>query len=212
MNLQGWRYHVVGGDTLIEKMMDNACAFKTGLREADLVVFSGGTDISVTMYNEFTMHALTQMPDTERDRVETAIYHAAVAKKKTLIGICRGAQLLNVLNGGRLWQHVDRHWDCKHDVVYISERLEKRVVSVTSDHHQMMRPNIKDSRVLAWTKRSTIRSTGTTDDPREPDEQDPEIVWYPGTKSLCFQPHPEWGLKSCEDLFYDCVKRVMIGL
>lgn len=211
MNLQGWRYHVVGGDKPIEDMMEDACAIKTGLRDADLVVFSGGTDISVKMYHEFGMHALTQMPDVERDRVEEAVYHAAVAKKKTLIGICRGAQLLNVLNGGRLWQHVDKHTNTSHDVVYVDARGAKTVVRVTSDHHQMMRVNQTTGRVLAWCKKSTMRSTFSHDNPREVDQIDPEVVWYPGTKSLCFQPHPEWGLTSCRTLFYDCIKRVMIG-
>lgn len=211
MILQGWRYHIVGGDELIDKMMGEACAIQTGLKDADLVIFSGGTDISVKMYDEFGMHACTQMPDLERDRVETAIYHAAVAKKKTLIGICRGAQLLNVLNGGRLWQHVDKHQNCKHDIIYVDERGDKYVLKVTSDHHQMMRPNLVQGRILGWAKCSTMRSTFSSDDPREKDQIDPEIVWYPGTKSLCYQPHPEWGLMSCKSNFYDCIKRVMIG-
>lgn len=211
MNLQGWRYNIVGGDRQIDEMMKSADAIPTGLRDADFVIFTGGTDISVTMYNEFGMHALTQMPDRERDRVETAIYRTAVAKKKLVIGICRGAQLLNVLNGGRLWQHVDKHINCKHEIVYVNARGEKFVVVVTSDHHQMMKPNLVEGRILGWAKKSTIRSTFHTDDPREPDQVDPEIVWYPGTKSLCYQSHPEWGLETDRNLFFDVIRRVTTG-
>jgi hypothetical protein len=27
-------------------------------------------------------------------------------------------------------------------------------------------------------------------------------IFYPQTKSLCFQPHPEWGHKGTEDYFF----------
>lgn len=211
MNLQGWRYHVVGRDSAIELMMDQAVAMRTSLKDADIVIFSGGTDIQPTMYGEFISHAKTQRPDIERDKFETRVFNSAVAKKKCLVGICRGAQLLNVLNGGRLWQHVNNHTNTTHPIMYTNERGERYGVMVTSDHHQMMRPD-KHARVLATACKATFRATGTEDNPITEDADfDPEIVWYPRTKSLCYQPHPEWGLSSDRNLFIDCIRRTMIG-
>jgi gamma-glutamyl-gamma-aminobutyrate hydrolase PuuD len=211
MNLQGWRYHVVGGDKPIENMMEDGLAIKKGLRDADIVVFSGGTDVTPTIYGEDGYHQLTQASDKERDRVETAIYHAAVSKRKVIVGICRGAQLVNVLNQGKLWQHVDNHTNCQHDLLYVNEKGERYLIKVTSDHHQMMIP-ADHGKIIGWTGRTSIKSTFHDDVPQgNEQDRDPEIVWYKRTKSLCFQPHPEWGLMSCKSLFFDCIKRVMIG-
>lgn len=206
--LQGWRFHVVGGDALIEQMMVQAGAYQSSLRHSELVIFSGGNDISPLMYGEAGYHPLTQRTDIERDRFERAAYIASLAKGKTIIGICRGAQLLNVLNGGRLWQNVDGHRNVPHFVTYTSEKNEKFHIVVTSDHHQMMVPG-KHSSVWAVAGRSTIKSTFEEDIPMPSNHtDDPEIVFYPATRSLCFQPHPEWGIVACERLFYDCVKRI----
>ena len=211
MNLQGWGYHVVGRDSALELMMDNAVAMRTSAKEADIIIFSGGTDISVTMYGEFVSHAKTQRPDKLRDSLETKIFNASLAKKKVLVGVCRGAQLLNVLNGGLLWQHVDNHTGTTHVIKYKNEKSEEFGVMVTSDHHQMMRP-AKHGRILGWCNKKTIWCTGTENNPVTEDiDIDPEIVWYPRTRSLCYQPHPEWGLASDRNLFLDCVRRVMIG-
>lgn len=212
MNLQGWRYHVVGRDSSLELMMDNAAAMRSNLKEADIVIFSGGTDISPTIYGEFTVHPLTQKADRKRDSLENKIYVASLAKKKVLVGVCRGAQLLNCLNGGLLWQHVDNHTNTTHMVMYTDEKGNRYGVMTTSDHHQMMRP-AKHARILGVCNKATIKCTGTEDNPVTEDEDiDPEIVWYPRTKSLCYQPHPEWGLASDRNLFIDCVRRVMIGV
>jgi gamma-glutamyl-gamma-aminobutyrate hydrolase PuuD len=208
MNLQGWRYHVVGRDQSLELMMDNALSVRTSLKEADIIIFSGGTDISPTIYGEFAVHPLTQRPDRRRDALEGKIYLAALAKKKVLVGVCRGAQLLNCLNGGTLWQHVDNHRNTTHMVTYTGPNGDRYGVITTSDHHQMMRP-AKHARILGVCNKATVKCTATEEHPA--DDIDAEIVWYPRTKSLCYQPHPEWGLASDRNLFVDCVKRVMIG-
>jgi len=208
--LQGWRYHIVGGDRYINDMMVSGLAILTGLRDADIVIYSGGTDIQPMMYNDVA-HPKTQRPDVERDRFEQEVFKTALAKKKIQIGICRGAQLLNVLSGGSLYQDVDNHGNCTHKVIYQDEEHDKYVVDCTSDHHQMMIPTNLAS-VWGWAGGSTLKSTGLEDFRMAPKHnKDPEIVWYKHTRSLCFQPHPEWGLMSCKGLFFDCVKRAMLA-
>jgi GMP synthase-like glutamine amidotransferase len=210
MMLQGWRYHIVGGDTMINDMMVSGLAIPTGLRDADIVIFSGGTDISPKLYNDVS-HPKTQRSDNERDRVEQAAFQLAVQKKKLCVGICRGAQLLNVLSGGSLYQHVDKHTNTNHKVTYVNESGEKYIVDVTSDHHQMMRTG-PSGLTWGWCGLSTVKSTGLNDTIMDKHHSDdPEIVYYKRTNSLCFQPHPEWHLMSCKSLFFDCIKRAMLA-
>lgn len=210
MQLQGWRYYIVGEDQPTHKMMISAHGIPSGLRDAEIVVFTGGTDISPTMYNEFGVHARTQFPDKERDRVEKSIAMTSMDKGKVLVGICRGAQLLNVMNGGRLYQDVDGHCNSSHMLSYLDEGNNIQRIRQIGDHHQMMIPS-NSGKMVGWCKESTRRSTPDRDYKREQEMTDPEIVIYPSTKTLCFQPHPEWGMESCKNLFFTCIKRTMIG-
>jgi gamma-glutamyl-gamma-aminobutyrate hydrolase PuuD len=208
MNLQGWRYHVVGGDHAISKMMNNLGAIEDGFAKANIVIFSGGVDITPTLYDH-GHHPSTQHSDIIRDKAERAAYDIAKLRKKHCVGICRGAQLLHVLNGGRLFQNVDGHHG-QHKVVYINEKKEKYIVRVTSDHHQQM---IRHSGCKVWgyAGLSTIKSTFTDNMEMAPGHlDDMEIIAYPETRTLCYQPHPEWSLKSDTNLFVDCVKRLML--
>lgn len=209
--LQGWRFHVLPGDSDYDvvKMMEEACAIRTNLKQADIIIFTGGTDVNPTLYGEKRI-SQTQTPDLDRDTFETKIYHAAYAKKKHLIGICRGAQLLNALNGGGMWQHIDGHKNCVHPMLYVNAKSEKFIVPVTSDHHQMMVPT---EHAKIWGRSSKTTFVQGPDFRRfrhTKHNDDIEVVFYPETKSLCFQPHPEWGLISCRELFMDCVQRSMI--
>ncbi|MNY79889.1 hypothetical protein D3C86_2207250 [compost metagenome] len=42
------------------------------------------------------------------------------------------------------------------------------------------------------------------------DEPDTEVVYYPDTKSLCFQPHPEFfrADHECFKYYFDCIEHV----
>lgn len=68
------------------------------------VVVTGGHDINPVLYAEEP----EVMPkyDEERDAFESAIIDAALARDCPLLGICRGAQLLNVRRGGTLFQDI----------------------------------------------------------------------------------------------------------
>lgn len=208
MNLQGWRYHVVGGDHAIERMMDNLGAYNSGFAKADIIIFSGGVDISPRLYDH-GHHPKTQHSDTIRDKAEQTAYSIAKKNNKKCIGICRGAQLLHVLNGGRLFQNVDGHHG-PHKIIYVNEKQEKFIIRVTSDHHQQM---IKHSGCQVWgyAGLSTMKSTFEQDFEMIPGHMDDmEVIFYPETNTLCYQPHPEWAIKEDTNLFVDCVKRMFL--
>jgi gamma-glutamyl-gamma-aminobutyrate hydrolase PuuD len=78
----------------------------------DGVVLTGGPDISPDRYGA-PLHPRTSVPRPERDAAEIAILHRALDVGIPVLGVCRGAQLLNVALGGTLVQHlpevVDHH-------------------------------------------------------------------------------------------------------
>jgi putative glutamine amidotransferase len=70
----------------------------------DGVVISGGHDVDPVLYKARAQVASRY--DAARDVFESAIIDSAVADRTPLLGICRGAQLLNVRLGGTLLQSL----------------------------------------------------------------------------------------------------------
>jgi len=71
----------------------------------DGLVLSGGQDIGPETYGD-TLLDPRWVGDPHRDTFELALYRAAVALGKPVLGICRGAQLIGVAEGGTLWQDL----------------------------------------------------------------------------------------------------------
>jgi putative glutamine amidotransferase len=82
-------------DAIAERVLD-------GL---DGLVITGGRDVDPATYGQ-TPHAATDEPARDRDAWELALVRGALARGLPLLGICRGAQVLNVALGGTLHQHL----------------------------------------------------------------------------------------------------------
>jgi putative glutamine amidotransferase len=74
----------------------------------DGLVVSGGPDVEPVRYGA-VREAECGPSSAERDTWELALIEAALARRTPLLGICRGMQLLNVLLGGTLVQHMEGH-------------------------------------------------------------------------------------------------------
>lgn len=70
----------------------------------DGVVITGGHDIDPVLYA--AKAEVHPKYDPARDELELAVIKKAEAKSLPLLGICRGAQLLNVSRGGSLFQQL----------------------------------------------------------------------------------------------------------
>jgi putative glutamine amidotransferase len=77
------------------------------LARIDGVVISGGADVDPTNYNEAPDPELGHI-EPARDAWELAVIREAMRADIPLLGICRGAQLIQVAMGGKLNQHVSR--------------------------------------------------------------------------------------------------------
>ena len=174
---------------------------------ADIFVFTGGADIHPRIYGERILDVTH--PNPTRDDFELGMYRK-IPKKKAKVGICRGAQLLNALNGGKMWQDVNNHGGNHHALhLNVKGLADGDSVVINSIHHQMMIPAYK-AEILGVAYEAThkikagkdIQGTFFTD---------PEVVWYKEDRSFCFQGHPEFGHKKTTDIFFKLLKHVEIG-
>jgi anthranilate synthase component 2/putative glutamine amidotransferase len=71
----------------------------------DGLVLAGGADVDPARYGEVP-GPHTGVPRRDRDASELSLLQAALDRDVPLLAICRGMQLLNVLLGGTLLQHL----------------------------------------------------------------------------------------------------------
>ena len=69
------------------------------------VFLIGGEDSDPNLYHEQPTPLLGEI-DQQRDRFELAVYQQARQQHKPILGICRGMQLINIAEGGSLYQDV----------------------------------------------------------------------------------------------------------
>jgi len=75
------------------------------LARLDGLIIAGGVDVDPARYGE-EPHEKTDDPQPLRDDWDLALLDAAIAAQVPFLAICRGAQVLNVLRGGTLHQHL----------------------------------------------------------------------------------------------------------
>lgn len=158
----------------------------------DALVIWGGEDISPSLYkSEVSRYTWASSELSRRDWVESSAIQEAIKRDIPIIGVCRGAQLVCAMAGGRLIQHVDNH-GTSH---YITTFDGKKVVS-SSVHHQMMYPFDVEHELLAWAEKPRSRGVyiigDNSSDPSMEAKDEPEIVWFPKIKALGIQGHPEF--------------------
>lgn len=89
----------------------------------DGIFLTGGVDVDPSQYDE-PKDALCGKTDKARDWAELQLVRWAVEDKKPVLGVCRGAQLMNVACGGTLYQDVNKFYErsIKHDYFPTPER------------------------------------------------------------------------------------------
>lgn len=84
--------------------VDEAIASRV-LDGLDGLIITGGKDVDPARYGQ-QAHPATDSPRLDRDAWEDALLRGAIDRGLPFLGICRGAQLLNVALGGTLIQHL----------------------------------------------------------------------------------------------------------
>jgi len=75
------------------------------LAKIDGLILAGGGDIEPDIYNG-ELHEAVYAVDPERDCFEIELAKLALSQNMPILGICRGLQVLNVVEGGNLVAHV----------------------------------------------------------------------------------------------------------
>lgn len=188
---RGKRVFIIGGDLNYTDMFQRmGWTIVQDIKEARLVQFTGGSDVSPGLYGE-RKHPSTGC-NPHRDRGEGIIYDHCFKRGLPMAGICRGGQFLNVMCGGHLWQHVDRH--ALPGTHKVKCHLTQDEFQATSTHHQMMIPT-RAAMIVGVASESTRKEKMSSKGPmsvlQSKNVVDIEVLFYRQQKILCFQPHPE---------------------
>ena len=168
------------------------------VEDADLVIFIGGADVSPSLYNN-KKHPRTYC-NLHTDLEDQEDYRKALANNIPMFGICRGAQFLTVMNGGKLIQDVTSHGGM-HGVLIEKDikgrSIEEVDYAITSTHHQMCYPFDlpKDEyqiigSTIGISNHYEFEEAGVKH--KLPDDfVEVEMVYYPKTNCFGVQGHPE---------------------
>lgn len=167
------------------------CVLVSDMINADLVMFTGGEDVSPSVYGEKAHPRTHSSPG--RDDAESVQFIKAYSLSKKMIGICRGSQFLCAKAGGKLVQDQENP-QFSHGV----STYDGKHITVTSTHHQAMWPwNLgKDEwKLIAWSKdiskfhEGGNRNEMVNEGPAEGREV--EMAYFKEIDALGIQGHPE---------------------
>ena len=178
--------HRAGGRPLLVPPVEDG--IDETLDVLDAIVFSGGGDLDPETYGA-DAHPETNEVSRERDGAELALLQAALARDMPVLAVCRGSQVLNVVRGGDLVQHLpeivghERHRHehgvmADHEVtVETASRLGSILgdrAPVKSSHHQGFGRIGDGLRATAWAE------DGTTEAVEDPSHRFAlGVLWHP---------------------------------
>jgi len=178
----GYGEAILGLGRLTDRVQD----FFAKPEDFKLVLFTGGSDVTPELYGDTSPHGICRT-NPNRDRIETRIFQEALKRGIKMTGICRGAQFINAMSGGRLIHHLVDHAGCAHEV----ETAQGETFMTNSLHHQMIIPPA-DGLIVAWSKdRLSSVYVGRGDEAEEYKGPETEAIVISRTLCCGVQWHPE---------------------
>jgi putative glutamine amidotransferase len=166
-----------GGLPIVIPMLDPSLAGSM-LASVDALVLSGGGDVDPARYGQQPVPEVAGV-DRRRDTWELAIVRAALRRGTPVLGICRGAQVLNVACGGTLVQdlpsiseHPHRASDRWGEVVHLVEVdpaskladvVDVLTVGANTLHHQAVAEVGAGLCAVAWAHDGTVEAVEADD-------------------------------------------------
>jgi len=96
-----------GGEPVRISLEAPAAAVKR-IEACQAVVLPGSkADVEPAQYGGLPAHPKTAPPDTRRDAIDHLLLQDAYERRKPVLGICYGLQILNVFRRGSLIQHIE---------------------------------------------------------------------------------------------------------
>ena len=140
----------------LPSVTDDDGLLRDALALCDGVIFTGGPDVRPSLFGEKIIPSCGTIND-ERDAFEIKLYKMAMEADKSILGICRGVQVMNIAEGGNIYQDiysqsgtmlVHHTLDSKrafHDVSISDKRVLEKIrfstdsFTVNSYHHQSVK-------------------------------------------------------------------------
>ena len=165
-----YKLEKAGAITVLLPQYGELEAAKPVLEQLDGVLISGGHDVGPERYGSVPKgYCRTIMPMRDEQDIAISRYFM-MEKKKPILGICRGIQIMNVACGGTLYQDLEKEGGFEHHFgdkyprnvawhkVSIAKDsiLEKtygnREIRVNSFHHQAIKDAGENVRTTAWSE------------------------------------------------------------
>ncbi len=170
-----------GGIPLLLPLVKDEDNIEFLVDKIDGLLFTGGNDIHPHRYGE-KMHKKTVCVHPDKDICDFVLLHAGLQKKKPMLAICYGAQLVNVALGGALIQDIPSeystaiiHKDSKNNNYTHSVKIKKDsclynimgrdYIETNSAHHQAIKTLGKGLRDVAHTEDGIIEAIERKDYP-----------------------------------------------
>lgn len=163
-----------GGIPFIIPFNEDMQATKEMVDKVDGIILSGGHDVDPKNYNEEPLLKIGEI-FPERDAFDMTLYRCAVESKKPVLGICRGFQIINVIEGGNLYQDLsyadfvtikhnqgDNPTQSTHSVKLEDGTVLKTILGektrVNSFHHQIIKEVADGFKIVAKSPDGVIES------------------------------------------------------
>ncbi len=138
----------------------------------DGFLIPGGKDILPVLYNEKQQCAI-EAEERKRTEFELEVLRGAVLRRKPLLGICYGMQVMNIFFRGTLYQDILEQKEGSSDhrtETHGIEVLQNPFISegetvVNSSHHQAVRKPGRGLAPMAWSKDGVLEAIYLSDYP-----------------------------------------------
>lgn len=160
----------------------------------DWLVLPGGADINPTIYNKENYKSHVSQYSINQDITEMKSYNRALKEGRPIFGICRGMQLMSAMNGLTLIQNMSHGGS--HNINAFNPESNDYDISlrVNNAHHQCVwtknELETEDYKVYGYCSLSPYHDYQENENVECLIE--PEIIYFPKTKCLGVQFHPEW--------------------
>lgn len=89
----------------LPSVIDDDGLLQDALSLCDGIIFTGGPDVRPSLFGEEIIPSCGAIND-ERDAFEIKLYKMAMAADKSILGVCRGVQVMNIAEGGNIYQDI----------------------------------------------------------------------------------------------------------
>lgn len=168
-----------GGVSVLLVKTLNEDRVKAQVEALDGIILAGGNDVDPMYFNEGPHQKLGSI-EPGRDEYEMMLIKYALEMDKPILGICRGAQILNISQGGSMYQDIYSQMDdvyqhgqqapIQHMSHFIDIEKDSKLyeimgndnIKINSFHHQANSTPGEGLRVVAKSKDGVVEAIEST--------------------------------------------------